>query len=435
MSGTARRTAALTAALSLVAVVALGSTPVRAGIAVGATVTITKVTDPAIDADDFEFSNIFLTSPITTNVLDTDPTSASTPSSYQFSVTDVDFGYLYVAETKPSDWTLTDIQCTGDADVSYNVDGYNVSLQVGAGENISCTFYNTKRAQLEVRKETLPGNDPQDFYFGLTTPSVAGPFDLDTDPNSAFTNSSTGWSIGPDDLGAYVITESATTGWLLIDLTCTGAGSDSSVNVGTSTATLDIDAGELVQCTFTNAKLPLVTITKVTVPASDPQDFYLEIPGDVNTTLDTDPGSEGVPNSETFSFAGGVLGPRNIQETAVAGWTLTDITCTEGSATATDLEAGSVTIDLQADSNIECTFTNTKDADPTDPPPTDDPTVEPTVEPTADSGGETDAATEPGTSTEGPGAEPGSTIGPGVALLALLLLTGALLVTRPKRAR
>ncbi|MEO8273450.1 MAG: hypothetical protein ABI620_05255, partial [Chloroflexota bacterium] len=148
MSGSARRLALLGATLSLVAAMGLGATPnARAGVSVAsATVTITKVTDPAVDAEDFEFFNTFLVSQQTTNTLDTDPTSAGTPSSYQFTVSEADFGYVYVTETKPSDWTLTDIQCTGDDEVSYNVNGYNVSLQADAGEDINCTFYNTKRA-------------------------------------------------------------------------------------------------------------------------------------------------------------------------------------------------------------------------------------------------------------------------------------------------
>ena len=50
------------------------------------------------------------------------------------------------------------------------------------------------------------------------------------------------------------MTESVTPGWSLTNLVCTGGGADSSTSVANRVATLDIDAGESVVCTFTNTK-------------------------------------------------------------------------------------------------------------------------------------------------------------------------------------
>ena len=216
-----------------------------------------------------------------------------------------------------------------------------------------------------------------------------------------------------------------------MDLECTG-DDDSSVNLETRTATLDIDAGEVVECTFTNGKLPIIRMTKVTVPASDPQDFYLDVKSIFNTSLDTDPSSLDTHDTDWTSLADNELGPRVIEETNVAGWTLTDVNCPGDSEAVEDLGESRVVLDVDADEFIHCTFTNTKDVDPTDEPTDEPPTDEPTIDPTDDSGGETDAATEPTTSTESKGGE-ASPVGVGVALVALILLSGVLLLTRPRR--
>ena len=73
------------------------------------------------------------------------------------------------------------------------------------------------------------------------------------------------------------MTESVTPGWSLTNLVCTGGGADSSTSVANRVATLDIDAGETVVCTFTNTKGASLTVVKVTDPASDPQDFDFDL--------------------------------------------------------------------------------------------------------------------------------------------------------------
>lgn len=138
------------------------------------------------------------------------------------------------------------------------------------------------------------------------------------------------------------------------------------------------------------------------------------------------------------------IGSHTLQETAVNGWSLTDVNCT-GDADVQYDNAGA-TLDIDAGENISCTFTNTKDSPPTDEPtieptveptdePTDQPTDEPTIEPTVDSGGATDAATEPGTDTATPGqssTDPNAIV---VLLGALGILAAVLVVTRPRRLR
>jgi Ice-binding-like/IPTL-CTERM motif len=52
--------------------------------------------------------------------------------------------------------------------------------------------------------------------------------------------------------GSYLVTESVPAGWNLSSLTCTDPTSDSTVNAGEATATINLAAGESVSCTFTD---------------------------------------------------------------------------------------------------------------------------------------------------------------------------------------
>lgn len=258
--------------MSVVAlVVAAGPAAVSGGQAAQATVTITKVTDPAVDPQDFQFVNSFPVSSPTGNILDTDPTSSVPLSSYSFGVSGDDLGFVYVSETEPSGWTLTDILCTGDEEVSYNVDGNNVSLDVDLGENIACTFYNTKRAQLTLQKVTVPAQDPQGFDFDLTGGAVPADYDLDTDPASMFTGSNITWSVNPDDLGDYTITETAVSGWSLTSLACIGnTDGDTLTSLVDRVVDFEIDAGELIICTFTNTKAGFESQAPSNPPSTEP---------------------------------------------------------------------------------------------------------------------------------------------------------------------
>ena len=100
-----------------------------------------------------------------------------------------------------------------------------------------------------VRKTTLPAGVPQSFSF--TASYDAAGFSL-TDGQS-----NTSAALAP---GSYSVGEAAVTGW------------DSSVNCsdGSAPASIDLDAGETVTCTFTNTKRGTVTLSKTTNGNVDP---------------------------------------------------------------------------------------------------------------------------------------------------------------------
>src|SRR4029079_11565625 len=115
-------------------------------------------------------------------------------------------------------------------------------------------------------------------------------------------------------LGSKDITETVPSGWTLTNTVCTGDtdriigrlsggnfvnGGTTGFDAGDTIARGDVDAGETIECTFTNTKDATLRYTKVTDPAEDAQDFAFTASGTgvTNDTLDTDPASAGVLNT------------------------------------------------------------------------------------------------------------------------------------------
>ena len=89
-------------------------------------------------------------------------------------------------------------------------------------------------------------------------------------------------------------------------------------------------------CTFENTKHASLTVVKVTDPASDPQDFDFDLTGlgvPADLDLDTDAGNATLPSQDTFSLNASQLGAHSVTESAVAGWSLTDLVCTGAALT------------------------------------------------------------------------------------------------------
>ena len=262
-------------------------------------------------------------------------------------------GVYTATETVPAGWSLTDITCSGDTVAPNSSDtGNTATFNAQSGETITCVFTNTKHASLTVVKETDPASDPQDFDFDLTGLGVPADLDLDTDAGDATLPSQQTFNLNAAQLGAHTVIESAVAGWSLTDLVCTGAGADSSTNTGTRTATLDIDAGENVVCTFENTKHASLTVVKETDPASDPQDFDFDLTGlgvPADLDLDTDAGNATLPSQQTFNLNAAQLGAHTVIESAVAGWSLTDLVCTGGGAdSSTNTGTRTATLDIDA---------------------------------------------------------------------------------------
>jgi len=163
-------------------------------------------------------------------------------------------------------------------DPQRNPDTHLTSL---TDENGTCTFNNTQLGSITIEKQTLPDGG---IGFGFTDDIEApNSFSLNDDQTKTFSN------VLP---GTYTITESSLpTDWDLTSIVCDDANSTG--DMPTATATIKLEAGETVTCTFTNEEPAVpqarIGITKTVTPTSaapgDTVDYTIEYENPGGTTL------------------------------------------------------------------------------------------------------------------------------------------------------
>ena len=124
------------------------------------------------------------------------------------------------------------------------------SIQLEAGESLTCTFTNTEDAQVTVSKVAEP-EDEQAFSFTTTGGFDASSFSLQDDGDENSSPSSQAFTFAGTDFdpGDETITEDGETGWTLTALNCTG---DDDYQESGSTATLNVEPGETIVCDYEN---------------------------------------------------------------------------------------------------------------------------------------------------------------------------------------
>ncbi len=169
-------------------------------------------------------------------------------------------GSYTVTETVPPGWDFTSLSCmaTGGSSASQDpITPTQANITMAAGGNVTCTYTNTKRGTIVVRKVTDPSPDPTNTSFSFSG-DVSG-------------NISNGGTLTRDNLtpGTYTATETVPSNFVLTAISCDDGASatPSSGNVATATATFRLDPGETVTCTFTNRlKQANVRVTKSDSP-------------------------------------------------------------------------------------------------------------------------------------------------------------------------
>jgi len=138
----------------------------------------------------------------------------------------------------------------------------------------------------------------------------------------------------------------------LTDLDCEDPDSESSVDLSAGTATIDLDHGETITCTFTNTERGTIVVEKQTDPDGAGGTFAFT--DDIGTPLAFNLGDDGI---QTFTNV--VSGTYGITETNPAPtFDLTDITCSDDNSSG-DEGTGVATVSLQPGEVVTCTFTNT----------------------------------------------------------------------------
>ncbi len=150
--------------------------------------------------------------------------------------------YAWREDTTLAGWNLTNISCqeskTANSTTNINFGRANIILE--PGENVTCTFTNTKNGTVVIEKQTVPDGSTQSFRFNPSW-SIGDFFLTDGQQRTQ--------SVTP---GAYAVDEIVPTGWTLTNVSCSDANSGPSV--ATTGATINVEAGETVTCIFTNTR-------------------------------------------------------------------------------------------------------------------------------------------------------------------------------------
>ena len=320
------------------------------------TMTLTKISNGGVGGFTFTGTNGWASQTITTI------TSGVGVSGATQTLTAVSTATT-ITETIPAGYVLASATCSGmgaGGTATPNLATGALVLNAAAtaaGSAITCTFTNTKLPTVTLTKVsngavggfTFTGTNGWASQTITTVTSGVGV--------AGATQTLTAASTSTD------ITETVPAGYSLASATCSGIGAGTATLAG-NVLTLNAAAtapGNAVACTFTNTKLPRITITKISDGGVGPFTFN----GDngfggaqVITTVTPGTGVAGAPRM--LAAASTVT---TITETIPAGYVLTAATCTGiGSGTATTvLAAGTITLDAAATAainNIACTFTN-----------------------------------------------------------------------------
>ncbi|MSX11559.1 MAG: hypothetical protein F2811_03380 [Actinobacteria bacterium] len=217
------------------------------------------------------------------------------------------------------------------------------SVQLGAGQNIICTFTNTRKTGTITLKKTLaPANDP-------------GLFNLQIGGSTLASNVGGGGTTGAQALPAgasYTLGETAGTGTSLADYAATLDCSDAQGPVTITDSSVALGAGQEITCNLTNTrKTGTVTITKNVTDGSAGTFAFSGTIGP-NFTLDTG-------QSTQFTLAPGTY---TVTEGLSAAFTLQALTCTDSGdasgGSTVDVPTGTATINLQSGEAVTCTYLN-----------------------------------------------------------------------------
>ncbi len=205
------------------------------------------------DPQDFEFDIEFVdpqAGPISIGPIalddDADPTLPFNP----ITVGPLEPGDYDLVEQGVPGWALDAIHCTDPSGgTTTDVPNRTANVGLGLGETVSCTFTNSPAptGTIVIAKDAIP-DDPEVFNF-VGLPPPAGDFDLDDDPASAVPNSMTFTGV---PAGSHEVVETIAPGWDLTGINCTDPDGGTTVDLGGRQATIDLDDGETVTCTFTN---------------------------------------------------------------------------------------------------------------------------------------------------------------------------------------
>jgi len=243
-------------------------------------------------------------------------------------VTESDGCYTWT-DLGPGNYSVTEETRTGWTNLNNNTShGFGIIQSGDTGQ--SWTFVNSRLGKVIVKKAMIGGTDTFNF-----TGDVIGSIDID---NGTIELNNVVPGLDP------VSVESPKTGWELTNLTCDD--SDSLGDIPTGTVIFRVGSGETVICTFTNTKLPTLTVNKILSPVGH-GGFDLKIDG---TSYASNVGNGGTTGAQIVNVGSHVVSETTGNPSTVLG----DYIVAYGGECDAN---GSVT--LAAGENKTCTITNT----------------------------------------------------------------------------
>lgn len=157
-----------------------------------------------------------------------------------FTLYEVQDGTFTISEPNPpTGWSLDNINCGGSP-------GQTANVTVAAGQTKECVITNRRGARLTILKDVPDYDDNTQFGFRKSGPGGNNvPFNL-TDGGTGQVYTVT---------GQYTITEDGEDGYRLTNVQCSGTGwggQGDSTSVQNRRATINLQSGDDITCTFTN---------------------------------------------------------------------------------------------------------------------------------------------------------------------------------------
>ena len=303
------------------------------------TIIIAKTTTPAggtgfgFDSSDANFPAAVVNS-FTLNDTQTE-TIAGLPVPLDYDVIEDD------PTVSPGSFALANIVCTGEnggTASTVDIPNRKATINLDDGETVTCTYTNAQLGTINIVKDTVP-DAAQDFSF---TDDIAAPnaFMLDDDADGTLLDTETFNNVAP---GTFTVTEAAVAGYSTA-VSCADPDNGSTM-AGTNAATIDLDGGETITCSFTNTLLGTINIIKDTVPNAA-QDFsFTDDIAAPNAFMLDDDADGTLLDTETFNNV--APGTFMVTEAAVAGYS-TAVSCVDPDSGSTLAGTNVATIDLDA---------------------------------------------------------------------------------------
>jgi predicted outer membrane repeat protein len=249
--------------------------------------------------------------------------------------TKVQPGTYTVREVVPGGWELTSVKCD-DSNSRGDRAQKKAVFKVAPGEKVTCTFTNSQQGSVTIIKDALPQSSQSFDIVG-----DLGSFALADDGQSY--NARTVKDLEP---GRYTVREMIPSGWYLAGIKCVDQDGGTAVDVDNAEATIDLDEGEAVVCTFENRKTGTIVVAKETVPPGSPALFAFE--GDA---------AGEISDGQSIVVDGLQAGTYTSRELVPEGWTLTSIQCDDGESSG-EVATATATFRLQPGETVVCRFTD-----------------------------------------------------------------------------